>query len=106
MVGNSNKCSDALVCIVIDSWNSKVIGGDQGVDCCILVPFLRVKLTVGCNLRENKCVVKVSNNTFVLSELTTYCNFHLQTRTSQDSFHLYDQIPSRYVTPSFKPFRV
>lgn len=39
MVGISNKCSDALVCIVIDSWKGNVIGG-EGADYCGLILFL------------------------------------------------------------------
>ena len=30
-VGNSKECSDTLVCVVIGSWKSNVIGSDHGV---------------------------------------------------------------------------
>ena len=39
MVGNSIKCSDALVCIVVGSWKGNVIGSEDG-DWCISVRFV------------------------------------------------------------------
>ena len=66
-VGSSNERNDALVCIVIGSWQSNVIGSEDD-------------FRSGCR--------NVSH--------------HQQSR-SQDLFHPYDQILSKYVTPGFEP---